>query len=401
MADKLLKRYLFASDFDQTLTFNDSGYVLSELVGIPTAEFERKAKGMAKLNLVQQGAELAYLLLHDPEFRSRVRREHLYQVGKIIRLKENIELLSKILESGIEGYQFDFYVLSAAPVEVIQAALEGMLPADHIYGTEFRYNAEGGIESVVRATAGYGKVAVLDNLQAKLQVGPDQIVYTGDGSSDVHVMLHVNVRDGFTIAVSEAKHVAHVAKRAVLSTNALAVLAPILEDIVGWGRVRIREFFEAYGLLVQEWDRVRLDRAVQSGQVDAGAWQAEIQQIFEQEIAVHFEAEERELFPAAASRPELRSLVEELLDEHEALRQVFACAATRRLTSDDLRSFAARLSTHIRKEERDLFERMQKVLSLVELAAIGKALEAALANSSQSCIIPGEATRLRPKASGS
>ncbi len=162
-----------------------------------------------------------------------MRREHLYQVGKIIRLKENIELLSKILESGIEGYQFDFYVLSAAPVEVIQSALEGMLPADHIYGTEFRYNAEGGIESVIRATAGYGKVAVLDNLQAKLQVGPDQIVYTGDGSSDVHVMLHVNVRDGFTIAVSEA--------------------------IVGWDRLRIREFFEAYGLLVQEWDRVRTD----------------------------------------------------------------------------------------------------------------------------------------------
>jgi hypothetical protein len=77
MSKKLVQRYLFASDFDQTLTFNDSGYVLSELVGIPTDEFERKAKGMAKLNLVQQGAELAYLLLHDPEFRSRVRKEHL------------------------------------------------------------------------------------------------------------------------------------------------------------------------------------------------------------------------------------------------------------------------------------------------------------------------------------
>ena len=72
------KRYLFASDFDQTLTFNDSGYVLSELVGIPPAEFERKSKGMAELNLVQQGAELAYLLLHDPEFHSKVRREHLH-----------------------------------------------------------------------------------------------------------------------------------------------------------------------------------------------------------------------------------------------------------------------------------------------------------------------------------
>jgi hypothetical protein len=63
-----VKRYLFASDFDQTLSYNDSGYVLSELLGIPTEEFERKAQGMAKLNLVQQGGELAYLLLHDPEF---------------------------------------------------------------------------------------------------------------------------------------------------------------------------------------------------------------------------------------------------------------------------------------------------------------------------------------------
>ena len=51
MSDKPLKHYLFASDFDQTLTFDDSGYVLSELVGIPTAEFESKAQGMAKMTL--------------------------------------------------------------------------------------------------------------------------------------------------------------------------------------------------------------------------------------------------------------------------------------------------------------------------------------------------------------
>src|SRR5271166_3581413 len=101
MSDKPLKRYLFASDFDQTLTFDDSGYVLSELVGIPTAEFERKAQGMAKLNLVQQGAELAYLLLHDPEFKARVRKEHLLEVGKRIRLKGDIKLLYQILDNGI------------------------------------------------------------------------------------------------------------------------------------------------------------------------------------------------------------------------------------------------------------------------------------------------------------
>ena len=112
MNDTSRKEFIFASDFDQTLTFNDSGYVLAELAGIPTAEFERKSTGMARLNLVQQGGELAYLLLHDPEFKSRVRKEHLYEVGKRIRLKENIALLYEILESGINGYHFDFYVLS-------------------------------------------------------------------------------------------------------------------------------------------------------------------------------------------------------------------------------------------------------------------------------------------------
>jgi HAD superfamily phosphoserine phosphatase-like hydrolase len=254
-----MKRYLFASDFDQTLTFNDTGYVLSEMVGIPPQEFKRKAEGMAKLNLVQQGAELAYLLLHDPEFHSRVRREHLIKAGKKIRLKENIEQLYKILDHGIPGYHFDFYILSAAPAEVIHSALEGVVPPDHIYGTEFRYHASGEIDTITRATAGYGKVAVLDGLQSDLQIGPDHVVYVGDGSSDIHVILHVNVRDGFTIAVSESKHVTQIAKRTVLGTNALAALVPILEKIVGWNRHQLRDFFESYGFLIQEWDRVQTD----------------------------------------------------------------------------------------------------------------------------------------------
>ena len=172
MADRPLRRYIFASDFDQTLTFNDSGYVLAELVGIPTDEFERKAKGMAKINLVQQGAELAYLLLHDPEFRAKMRKEHLHEVGKRIRLKSEISLLYQILKGGIDGYEFDFYVLSAAPVEVIQSALEDIVPPEHIYGTVFSYKPSGEIDTIVRATAGYGKVAVLDHLLEERVSGP-------------------------------------------------------------------------------------------------------------------------------------------------------------------------------------------------------------------------------------
>ena len=129
-----------------------------------TEEFERKSKGMAKINLVQQGAELAYLLLHDPEFRAKVRKEHLREVGKRIRLKSDIKLLYQLLDAGIDGHQFDFYVLSAAPVEIVRSALEDIVPPDHIYGTEFRYKPTGEIDTIIRATAGYGKVAVLDSL---------------------------------------------------------------------------------------------------------------------------------------------------------------------------------------------------------------------------------------------
>jgi len=115
------------------------------------------------------------------------------------------------------------------------------------------------VESLIRVNAGYGKVAVLDDLQKQFQLGPERIIYVGDGGSDVHVTLHVNRRDGFTIAVSQARHIAPIAKRTVLSDDALSVLVPILEEIAGWDTTRIRTFFEAQGLLIQEWDRVRAD----------------------------------------------------------------------------------------------------------------------------------------------
>ena len=103
MNEKLRKHYLFASDFDQTLSFNDSGFVLSELLGIPVEDFRRKATGMAELNLVQQGAELAYLLLHDPQFRSRVRRDHLLEVRTVVVDVEHAVVAEDVLALGVHA----------------------------------------------------------------------------------------------------------------------------------------------------------------------------------------------------------------------------------------------------------------------------------------------------------
>src|SRR5438309_10160121 len=97
----MTKQFLLASDFDQTLSFNDSGVVLSELIGFHV--FHDKVKGLADMNLVQQGAELSYLILHDPDFRN-VRGDHLAETGKRFRVKYVVALFARALDNLSVGY---------------------------------------------------------------------------------------------------------------------------------------------------------------------------------------------------------------------------------------------------------------------------------------------------------
>jgi HAD superfamily phosphoserine phosphatase-like hydrolase len=258
MTEIPLKHYLLASDFDQTLSFKDSGVVLSELLGI--SGFEERVAGLARINLVQQGGELAYLIRHDPEFRG-VRREHLIEAGRRVRLKGAIPALVDFLGRGTGGYRFSFFVISAAPREIVISALAGIVPPEHIYGTELEFDSRTGeVRAIKRVPAGYGKVAVIEELEHRLGVTPDRMIYVGDGSSDIHVMLHVNNHDGFTIAVSENKQLARIARSTVLSDNAFSILLPVLDQLLHWRTGDIRELFESYGLTLSEWEKERTDR---------------------------------------------------------------------------------------------------------------------------------------------
>jgi HAD superfamily phosphoserine phosphatase-like hydrolase len=252
-----MKPYLLVSDFDQTLSFNDSGRLLSEMLGI--GGFDERVAGLSRLNLVQEGAELTYLLRHDPEYR-RVRRDDLIEVGRHIRLKRHIRELARVLADGIDGHRFAMHVVSAAPEEVVHSALEGLLPRAHIRGTQFTYAASTGeIESIARVAAGYGKVEAVDELRIALGLPRDRVVYVGDGSSDLHVMLHVNRGEGLTIAVSQVRSVSEIAKRTVVCDDALSVLVPVLEEIVGYETPEIRALFDRHGFVIQEWEKVRTD----------------------------------------------------------------------------------------------------------------------------------------------
>lgn len=258
MRTAVQRRFLLASDFDQTLSFNDSGDALAEILGV--ADYGRKIEALAQSNLVQQGGELAYLIRHDPAFRG-VRREHLVEAGRRAHLKKDIPALVHFLEHGTDEFQFSFFVVSAAPREVVVSALDGIVSPDHIFATELEFDGDSGeVRAIPRVVAGYGKVAIIDTLTAEHDIAADRIIYVGDGSSDVHVMLHVNNGDGFTIAVSEHQQLARIACSTVLSDNALSIVVPVLDQVLGWRPARIRSVIESKGLLLRDWQKARTDR---------------------------------------------------------------------------------------------------------------------------------------------
>ena len=136
---------------------------------------------------------------------------------------------------------------------------------------------------------------------------------------------------------------------------------------------------------------VRIDRAQPKVEADLELWQAEITRHFQQEIGIHFAAEELVLFPAAKEFDELASLVEELSSEHTMLREDFAQAEARGLSVEGMLAFAKRLSAHIRKEERQLFERVQELMSKEEIAALGAILDETFKDAALVCAIPARA----------
>ena len=141
---------------------------------------------------------------------------------------------------------------------------------------------------------------------------------------------------------------------------------------------------------------VRIERAAPIPAADLEGWQAEIELIVRSEIVIHFVAEEQVVFPAAARFEGLAALVKELIAEHALLRRDFADAELRKMSAEQLAGFAQKLSAHIRKEERLLFERLQKVMSAEELAAMGTRVQDALKDASPVCSLPAGGTNFGP-----
>lgn len=120
---------------------------------------------------------------------------------------------------------------------------------------------------------------------------------------------------------------------------------------------------------------VRVERGLRDGTANTTELQQDIASLFQSEIEYHFRAEEQVLFPGLQGIAALQALIDELRIEHVSLRRGAARAAAGQLTSADLQVFAASLSAHIRKEERQLFEQAQATLPHEQLERLGRELQ--------------------------
>jgi iron-sulfur cluster repair protein YtfE (RIC family) len=93
------------------------------------------------------------------------------------------------------------------------------------------------------------------------------------------------------------------------------------------------------------------------------------------ELIKHFEDEEKILFPVVNGKDdEIDNLIEEIITEHKKIKQLI-----NRLDSDEgventLDELGNILESHIRKEERDLFMKIQEILTEDELTSVEKQL---------------------------
>ncbi len=115
-----------------------------------------------------------------------------------------------------------------------------------------------------------------------------------------------------------------------------------------------------HGLLLGWKLRTGLKKQIAIGRMEAYA-----QWFYANYLAPHFELEEKYLFPVL--RPD-DGLVKKALDEHAAIRSLMRRPAS----EEKLTELAGLLESHIRFEERELFEKIQEAATEEQLHMISE-----------------------------
>ena len=108
--------------------------------------------------------------------------------------------------------------------------------------------------------------------------------------------------------------------------------------------------------------------------------------VYNSSLKHHFDDEEKILFPPIMGKNKLlENLIYEIINEHRLLEKFIAELTITKNQVELLDKIGKILDEHIRKEERDLFQKAQEVLTESELSEIEKGLLSSPKKNNNSC----------------
>jgi phosphoglycolate phosphatase-like HAD superfamily hydrolase len=226
----LSKRIAVVFDFDDTLA-PDSYHSLLESCGLDYATFKQeRVQPLVDAGWDEILAKL-YCLIRDSQQRDDVKitRAHLAKLGRDIKFFDGVpEMFARVRNSAcdvIPDVEVEFYLLSSGILEIAAATpIADQFTA--MWGCQFHYSDDGEISFVKQIISHFEKVRYLlqlskgmnesgkqaqpqdvyqDVATEQLHVPLNQIIYVGDGSSDMPVFDFLNERQGMALAVFKAQ----------------------------------------------------------------------------------------------------------------------------------------------------------------------------------------------------
>ena len=209
-------------DFDKTLCDRDmQEYAFIPNLGLTPAEFWTETDRLAKENKMDKILACMYMMLKKSnELEKPLKRENFNKLGNSIEFYQGIEdWFKRINEYGESiGVTVEHYIISSGNKEIIEGTPISKYFKE-IYASEFLYNKEGiavwpamsvnyttKTQFLSRINKGVLNVSEDNILNAKMleedrRISTKNMIYIGDGFTDIPSMRMVREKGGYAIAV--------------------------------------------------------------------------------------------------------------------------------------------------------------------------------------------------------
>lgn len=199
-----MKKIILCYDFDKTLTKEDIlEYGFCKKLEINPADFWKKeAELMQKHNMGQIEAEVFTITEFAKQKKYNLTKQKLIEFGKKVEFFEGVfEWFEKINEYA-KSFEVEIvhYIVSAGA----KASITGTSVSKNfknIYACEYVYGDDGNLLNIARIVDKTNKAYYIQKIVKKEGVGLNNVVYFGDGETDIPAFEFVSKNKGFSIGV--------------------------------------------------------------------------------------------------------------------------------------------------------------------------------------------------------